>query len=89
MAGDGDEDLEVKEVGREDLPSRNLSPGEARVSEAIRSAGRPLGKSEILARARIDGAAWWSTIGSSSTPEGRRLPVRIDRPTGLPLRTAG
>jgi very-short-patch-repair endonuclease len=63
-AGDGDETPEVEEVGREDFSSRNLSPGEARVLEAIRSAGRPLGKSEILARARIDGAAWWSTIGS-------------------------
>jgi len=63
-AGEGDEGLEVEEAGREDLSSRNLSPGEARVLEAIRSAGRPLGKSEILARARIDGAAWWSTIGS-------------------------
>jgi hypothetical protein len=63
-AGDGDETLEVEEVGREDLSSGQLSPMEARVLEAIRSAGRPLGKSEILARARIDGAAWWSTIGS-------------------------
>jgi hypothetical protein len=63
-AGDGDEAPEVEEVLRQDLSSRDLSPGEARVLEAIRSAGRPLGKSEILARARIDGAAWWSTIGS-------------------------
>jgi hypothetical protein len=63
-AGDGDEAPEVEEAGRDDVSSRNLSPAELRVLEAIRSAGRPLGKSEILARARIDGAAWWSTIGS-------------------------
>jgi hypothetical protein len=60
--GDGDDTQEREEVEQEDLTSRNLSSEETRVLEAIRGASRPLGKSEILGRARLDGATWWSTI---------------------------
>jgi very-short-patch-repair endonuclease len=44
--------------------SADLSPLEERVLEALRVAGRPLGKSEILARARIPEPAWWTTIAT-------------------------
>jgi very-short-patch-repair endonuclease len=61
--GDREETQEGEEIDPQDIASGILSPTEARVLEAIRGASRPLGKSEILARARIDGATWWSTIG--------------------------
>jgi hypothetical protein len=44
--------------------SGELSVDEERVVETLRVARRPLGKSEILARARVPEVGWWFTIAS-------------------------
>jgi hypothetical protein len=55
--------------GLEPAPSAGIVPGEPsaeeqRVLEVLKMTGRPLAKSEILARARVAETAWWATIGN-------------------------
>lgn len=61
--GDGEEAPEVA-VPVSTEPAGELTSEEERVLEVLRTAGRPLAKSQILARTRIPEATWWSTIAS-------------------------
>lgn len=63
-SGNGDEAPEVAGPAALEPTSGELSADEERVLETLRVSGRPLGKSQILARARISEAAWGSTIAS-------------------------
>ncbi len=60
----GDETPGVGGPVSPEIMSNEPSADEERVLEALRLAGRPLGKSEVLARARIPEAAWWPVIAS-------------------------
>jgi very-short-patch-repair endonuclease len=65
--GEGDESAESAEVMGLALiepASGELSTNEQRVLETLRASGRPLGKSEILARPRIPETEWWPTIAT-------------------------
>lgn len=68
--GNGDEAPEVAGPAPLEPTSGQLSADEERVLEALRVSGRPLGKSQTLARARISEAAWNSIYG------GRRRRLR-------------
>jgi very-short-patch-repair endonuclease len=60
----GDEVSVADGVSSAGIPSEEWSVDEERVLEVLRTAGRPLAKSEILARARIPETGWWAAIGS-------------------------
>jgi very-short-patch-repair endonuclease len=60
----GDEVSEIMGGPSPEVPSGELSADEERILEAVRVAGRPLGKSEVLARARVPESSWWSAIVS-------------------------
>jgi very-short-patch-repair endonuclease len=84
--GDDDEAQGATETTQEGVDSHDLSPEEDRVLEALRVASRPLGKSEVLGRARIAGTAWWSTIGSLRR---RGLVIQEGTRRGATYRLAG
>jgi very-short-patch-repair endonuclease len=62
--GEGDESDEVMGPALTEPVSGNLSANEERVLETLRTSARPLGKAEVLARARIPETEWWPTIAT-------------------------
>ncbi len=62
--GDSGEAIEGAGPVAQELAPSELSADEERVLEALRVAGRPLGRSHILARARILDSVWGPTISS-------------------------
>jgi very-short-patch-repair endonuclease len=62
--GNGDEGAEGAGASSPEQGPGEMSADEDRVLEALRVAGRPLGKAQILARSHIPETAWVSTIAS-------------------------